>query len=153
MTEVELAWLAGLLEGEGSFLRGPPSAPNTPVAKVQMTDRDVIARVAALFEVGYVNESQHEEYKTAYQTMLRGERAVELMKRLRPFMGARRQGQIDEVLASYSPKRPNLDEATVREIRQRLANGEPVKRLSEHYKRARETIRAIRDGVIWQQVA
>lgn len=45
----DLHWLAGLLEGEGSFLKGPPSAPRHPVVALQMTDEDVVSRVAAMF--------------------------------------------------------------------------------------------------------
>ena len=35
----ELHWLAGLLEGEGTFMTGPPSSPGLPVIAVNMTDR------------------------------------------------------------------------------------------------------------------
>jgi AraC family transcriptional activator FtrA len=31
MDELALFWLAGLLEGEGSFIAGPPSAPSCPM--------------------------------------------------------------------------------------------------------------------------
>ena len=41
----ELHWLAGLLEGEGSFMTGPPSSPGLPVIAVNMTDQDVMARI------------------------------------------------------------------------------------------------------------
>ena len=49
----DLYWLAGLLEGEGSFMRGPPSRPNMPAIAIQMTDEDVIQRVAQLWAVCY----------------------------------------------------------------------------------------------------
>ena len=48
-TSAQLHWLAGLLEGDGSFLTGPPSAPRHAVLALQMTDEDVVARVAAMF--------------------------------------------------------------------------------------------------------
>lgn len=48
VAEHDRYWLAGLLEGEGSFLKGPPSAPRYPVLSLQMTDEDVVARVAAM---------------------------------------------------------------------------------------------------------
>jgi hypothetical protein len=53
MTDQDFYWLAGLLEGEGSFLPGPPSAPNSLRIALMMTDADVVARVAALWGVAY----------------------------------------------------------------------------------------------------
>jgi hypothetical protein len=44
----ELHWLAGLLEGEGSFTAGPPSSPRMPVISVNMTDEDVVARLGRI---------------------------------------------------------------------------------------------------------
>lgn len=41
-----LLWLAGLLEGEGSLIPGPPSYPNSPIIAIQMTDEDVVAKAA-----------------------------------------------------------------------------------------------------------
>jgi hypothetical protein len=44
----ELHWLAGLLEGEGTFMTGPPSSPRLPVIAVNMTDHDVMARLGRI---------------------------------------------------------------------------------------------------------
>jgi len=41
----QFAWLAGILEAEGSFGAGPPSKPNALYIKAEMVDRDVIARI------------------------------------------------------------------------------------------------------------
>jgi hypothetical protein len=41
-------WL--VLEGEGSFIAGPPSAPRTPAVVLSMVDRDVVARAADLLD-------------------------------------------------------------------------------------------------------
>ena len=46
--------LDSLLEGEGSFMPGPPSYSNSPIIAVQMTDEDVVVRVAQAFGVTYV---------------------------------------------------------------------------------------------------
>jgi hypothetical protein len=48
MKDTELAWLAGLWKGEGSFKKPAPSAPNLPLVTVSMTDQDVIERAANL---------------------------------------------------------------------------------------------------------
>lgn len=106
ISEDDLNWLAGLLEGEGSFMAGPPSAPNRPSISVHMTDEDVIRRVATLFDIGFVQiiKGKRAHHKTSYAVRLRGARAVELMKLLEPLMGIRRQDQIKRVVSSYVPK-------------------------------------------------
>lgn len=104
MTEFELYWLAGLLEGEGSFMAGAPSTPNAPRISVAMTDRDIIDRVAALFGMTVtIRQPQKDHHKPSYVTCLRGKKAIDLMTELRPFMGKRRQEQIDRAIASWTP--------------------------------------------------
>ena len=51
MTEIEIAWLAGLLEGEGSFgLTGYAAKKSKvfPTISLAMTDLDIIERAGAL---------------------------------------------------------------------------------------------------------
>jgi hypothetical protein len=47
MKPIELAWLAGILEGEGSFIKPVPSAPRLAVVRISTTDRDVVERARA----------------------------------------------------------------------------------------------------------
>lgn len=105
MDSLDLYWLAGLLEGEGSFCKGPPSRPNSIQISLQMTDEDVVARVATLFGVAYARSlPKKRKWKVIYRTVLRGYPAFLLMQKLRPLMGQRRQGQIDAALGSYDPR-------------------------------------------------
>lgn len=102
MDDLDLAWLAGLLEGEGSFLRGPPSAPARCTLRVHMTDEDVVQRAAKLFGVGHCSiPRQKPHHKDTFSATLTGTKAVDLMRILRPMMGQRRQKQITEAIASY----------------------------------------------------
>jgi hypothetical protein len=101
-----LAYLAGLLEGEGSFLRPPPSTPQQSAVALAMTDEDVVSRAAMLLETSrqappYRRAVHH---KPVYTARFRGLRAVEVMQALYPMMGARRQRQIDEAFAARSIK-------------------------------------------------
>jgi hypothetical protein len=50
ITTLDLHWLAGLLEGEGRFIPGPPSAPRTPAVVLTMADRDIVDRAAILLD-------------------------------------------------------------------------------------------------------
>jgi hypothetical protein len=129
----DLAWLAGLLEGEGSFIAGPPSAPRSPAVQVSMVDGDVVERAAALLGVSVtVVPSRREGWRTAYCARIRGARAVLWMKRLRPLMGVRRQAQIDRAAASYAPDpRRQLSEQRAREALACLARGDSVRQVAE----------------------
>jgi hypothetical protein len=101
----ELHWLAGLLEGEGSFMVGPPSSPGLPVIAVNMTDHDVMARIGRIFERKvHLVRPRNARWQTSYQVRVLGRDAVRWMSLLRPLMGSRRQAQIDRALASYAPR-------------------------------------------------
>ncbi len=105
--EKTLYWLAGYLEGEGSFMKGSPSTPNQPIIIVSSTDEDVIRKVAEIFGRSYQKISNYRAlergWKQAYVVRLRVTKAVELMKVLLPLMGERRRYQIQKALNSYTP--------------------------------------------------
>jgi hypothetical protein len=79
----DLHWLAGLLEGEGSFLKGPPSAPRHPILALQMTDEDVVARVAAMSDARPAAAAIRQQCARGRRA-LRRERVVHLRPALRP---------------------------------------------------------------------
>ena|SRR5438105_12580382 len=91
----------GLLEGEATFVPGPPSSPNSPIVRVLMTDRDIVDRVGALFDRAVVPlRSRKDGYKRPYATVLKGAEAVDLMIAARSFVGPSRRRQIDVAVAS-----------------------------------------------------
>lgn len=105
MTPNKIAWLAGLLEGEGSFVPGPPSSPNQPRIAIEMKDRDIIERVAAYFATSYIRARPAKgNWSEYFGVSIKGRKAIELMIKLRPLMGIRRQSQIDKAIASYTPR-------------------------------------------------
>jgi hypothetical protein len=100
----ELHWLAGLLEGEGSFMTGPPRSPGLPVIAVNMTDHDVMARLGRIFgRKVHVVKPRNVRWRTSYQVRVHGLTAVRRMRVLRPLMGSRGQAQIDR---AWRPTRP-----------------------------------------------
>ena len=121
VSELDLMWLAGLLEGEASFMR--TRRKRTPKyhpawwqrdlrLAIAMIDRDVIARVAAMFGTTYRPcKPSKEGYQVQFATSLHGPRAIRLMTLLRPHMGARRKKQIDLALAhvAYTGRDPAPD--------------------------------------------
>lgn len=135
MTELELGWLAGLLEGEGSFLAGPPSQPRIPLITLQMCDEDIVHRAAEIFHTSvYTCRPLKEHHKISFRTHCRGKPAVEWMQKLRPLMGARRQGQIDRACASYAPSKCRRLTATERtDMRMRREGGQRVEDIAALY--------------------
>lgn len=104
MEPLELAWLAGLLEGEGSFFTERVGGVNRYVVmEVTMTDQDVIERAAALMGVKaafrHAPSKQAAGHKATWRARLRGQRARTLMEELLPFMGDRRSAKITELLS------------------------------------------------------
>lgn len=110
-TPENLAWLAGLLEGEGSFYvrRARDRHPRVAVS-LQMTDRDIVERAKAIAGCGGAvlvgDRSRHypgKGWKDIYHWRVQAEdHAVALMWAIYPWMGARRRGQIKACLAEWS---------------------------------------------------
>jgi hypothetical protein len=131
----EVHWLAGLLEGEGSFMAGPPSNPRMPIISIHMTDGDVMARVGRIFaRTVHVVRPRNPRRRTTYRVRVQGGNAVRWMTLLRPLMGGRRQAQIDRALACYDP-RPSalLTDETARAALGALVAGESVKVVAERF--------------------
>lgn len=109
MTTLELHWLAGLLEGEGSFcyMEGGP-IKKTPRIRVQlrMIDEDVVRRAAALMEDATVYSYPGEQYgrQRSYLCMPTGYKAARIMRLILPVMGRRRQEQITTVLLRWDAR-------------------------------------------------
>lgn len=109
MNNLELAWLAGLLEGEGCFYltyRKNKDGSPRPLVSVMcsMTDEDVVRKAACVAGSGYVYRRDGRKGCKPSWTWQdsKVERVAELITRLRPFMGVRRQAKIDELLAAIA---------------------------------------------------
>ena len=130
-----LNWLAGLLEGEGSFFPGPPSNPGLPVLQVGMADRDVMARVGRLLRAKvHEHPPKKREWKTTYTIALKGSRAVAWMITLWPLLGERRRSQVERAVASYKPRSNHrLTDQTALEALALLADGRSVKEVAARF--------------------
>jgi len=102
----DLYWLAGILEGEGTFVSGPPSQPNSPIARISMTDLDTVTRAAGLLERAVTPvRARKPHYKPVFNTQIKGAEAVALMMAVGPILGPDRTRQIERVLAGWAPRR------------------------------------------------
>lgn len=157
MNNADLYWLAGLLEGEGSFLSGPPSKPNRTRISLQMTDRDVVERAAAILgsRMCVARSRQEAHHKGSYITMISYQRARDWMARLRPLMGERRQSQIDRALTSHDPsliaRKRRLSADDVREIRRR-SRSERTNHLANEFGIAESSARRVITRQTYQDI-
>lgn len=102
-TRENLAWLAGLLEGEGSFNVRKSKRGNWQLSvTIKMTDQDVIERVKTV--TGGTNRITVYQYKDgirkdSYMFLVTGNReAAALMWAVYPWMCSRRQAKIRECI-------------------------------------------------------
>ena len=108
LTPIEVAWLAGLLEGEGCFTtrgnkttrwaNGDPKL--YPRIVVAMTDRDVVARAAELMgsyepKIGRRKPPQQDMWWTE---LGKGAEVLDIMEQVLPLMGERRSKRIKELM-------------------------------------------------------
>lgn len=93
----DLLWLAGLLEGEGTF---DAHRGKYPRIRLAMTDRDIVGRAASLMDSTIRLSLHRAPNKPTWHTELSGVRAAQIMRLLLPHMGSRRSGKIAEALAA-----------------------------------------------------
>jgi hypothetical protein len=94
MSSVELAWLAAIVEGEGTF--GRARRPGGQI-RVVMTDQDIIQRLHAVTGLGLVHNRgrRTERHKEAWEwAVTRRESVCDLAGHLAPFFLERRREQI-----------------------------------------------------------
>ncbi len=97
----QLVWLAGWLEGEGSF----GLSRTSPIIQASTTNLEVAEHAAKILGVQtlgpYSYKRAKAHWKPKYMTVVYGDRAAEWMKALRPLMSSRRKTAIDRVLAVH----------------------------------------------------
>lgn len=93
-----IVWLAGLLEGEGSFdlHRG-----RYPRIRLAMTDRDIVDRAAAIMGTTVRLSLHAGRNLPTWHTEIQGPRAAEIMSAILPYMGSRRSERIAAALAAH----------------------------------------------------
>lgn len=117
ITDVEIAWAAGLFEGEGCIgIWWPPSTlgrrqqPQIRL-QVQMTDRDVVVEFCRIMECGKVSQEQRRQppRKNCWVWTI-GNRAdtERIIRMLYPWLGERRRAKADEALAEIDRRRVEL---------------------------------------------
>ena len=103
---IDIAWLGGLLEGEGYFYLHDNHYPSI---RLGMTDEDTVIKAAILMG------STVYSYKNTWITKVSSVRAIQWMFMLYPFLGERRRSRVANVLQywrehtySYAPRGSNI---------------------------------------------
>lgn len=124
----EIAWAAGVLEGEGYFssIVQSNSPRREPRVGLHMCDLDVVEQVAKIF--GYSRPFRKDpaprSHKTVYRVEWVGSRAIGIMMTVYQFMGQRRRQRIREVIRAwraYLPRKHWLAHTWAMEARARSA--------------------------------
>ena len=102
MVKRDIRWLAGWLEGEGTFYsRLSKGKYKYPQVVAVSTDFDVIKAAAALMNATVYGPYQYAVNKRPHwQARTYGDKAIVLMRKLYPRMGQRRRKQIEKVCSS-----------------------------------------------------
>lgn len=112
MSPEEVAWVAGLLEGEGCFFITWSQTRVGEYPRMQlrccMTDEDIVRKLYSMVGGKVSGPIQKKKVSADGQlpklqwlwVMGRRNGAEDLMKRIRPYMGTRRGAKIDEILAA-----------------------------------------------------
>lgn len=93
----DLLWLAGLLEGEGTF---DAHRGRYPRVRLAMTDRDVVGRAASLMDTTIRLSLKEAPASPTWHAECSGDKAAAIMEAILPFMGTRRSQRIAEVLST-----------------------------------------------------
>ena len=113
MTDIEAAWLAALLEGEGYFqiTKPRPNNPTQVLIRLSMTDKDVVEKASKLLNVPINCKAKTTEKKTIYSISLSRRDDVEkVLLQILPHMGSRRSERINECLETIKERRQVLSE-------------------------------------------
>jgi len=136
MKDSDFYWMVGILEGEGTFLKGSPSNPTYPSVVIVMTDEDTMQKLQTIIGGTLRRYSKRKaHWKDTYHLAIRGKSSVLLMQSIKPFMSKRRQLQIANAIACYEDKTQPLkiNSTQTAEILKLNASGKSTRELGRMY--------------------
>lgn len=98
---VDIAWLTGLLEGEGIF----GVSERSILIAVNMTDRDIIERAATSMGGHIYDLPIPARHKPQWRAQVKGPRAAGWMMTMYAWLGARRREQVQRALSEWRAMR------------------------------------------------
>jgi hypothetical protein len=102
-TDTELAWAAGLFEGEGSIIHySTPSGKKSRMLQLETTDADVLQRFHAIVGVGQIRGPRIREAGRKPIWLWQCSKGLDylpLLNTLMPWLGERRRAKAEQLLA------------------------------------------------------
>lgn len=96
MNQIDIAWVTGIIEGEGCIKIPKNAGRHYPTIKVRMTDKDIIYRLQTVTEVGNITEvkSKNPRHKDSWNWQV-GKRqdVIRLLCAMAPLLGERRRAK------------------------------------------------------------
>ena len=168
-TKENLAWVAGIVEGEGHIVWTKPQpvredgrwpGGQSLTVGVGMTDKDVIDRLYEIIGGGTIYGPYQPKpitRKPIYQYRVVSAEAYAILVAIFPWLHSRRKGQAITAICSWTNSHPKrkLDAAQVNAIRQEVANGPrgTASRLAKEYGVSTQTItNAVRGTKVYKWV-
>ena len=101
--ENNLAYFAGVIEGEGCFFNSKNQQGRLyPTIQVEMTDGDVIHKLNDFFKGNApFSRKRAEDRLRSYRFRIMGERGLKIMFDIYNYLSARRKAKIDQVMREY----------------------------------------------------
>lgn len=102
----DIAWAAGLFEGEGSFV---PLRNDRFLVTIAMIDRDVLERFQSIMG-GTLSRTNHRATQQVWRLDIRrADDVLRVAELMRPQLGIRRRARLDELVEAFKAR---IDEAT-----------------------------------------
>jgi intein/homing endonuclease len=148
MQLVDVAWMAGLWEGEGYIVfTGKEGSLKIGVG---MTDEDVIQKFARLYGRGGVYLTRSKKgFKDQWTFRAYGRYAYALAVMLYPFLGTRRRGQVRAAVKKWIgrvDRRRKLSQESLKTLHSMLASGISQRTISTTLGVSESTVSAYKTG-------
>lgn len=110
VSEINYAWAAGVLEGEGTFSKHKRKGRNNTISfaiHCEMTDRDIIERLKKIFGVGTICKRDRNDgkRKISWCWSVQNHAGIfEVLLRIRPYLGERRGEKVSEIIEDIERK-------------------------------------------------
>lgn len=115
ITPTQIAWVAGIFEGEGTLVLTPQGQWQLVV---KMTDEDIVRRLRLHTGVGLIGalKPQQAHWKPQWRWSVTNVRDVDaVLSLIRPYLGKRRGARADEFLTWLAAGKPQVSTAESRE--------------------------------------
>lgn len=103
-SEIQIAWAAGLIEGDGCIFLKTNSC--LPCVQAEMTDIDVLQRLQSIFGgiiVPIKQDPKHPTWKKTWTWKIcKASEAAICINKIRPYLLSRRGSKADEVMSIYN---------------------------------------------------